>query len=87
MLLVEVALSDTVSARVGAFDDLRFVPASDAMSHQYGGTLMLNFDRPGACLRELLLFGRAGVYTDPARRAGQATGLLGIIARYDVAGL
>jgi len=87
MAMLELALSDRLGVRLGAYDDLRFVLASGALSHQLGATAMVAFDNPGSCFRELLLFGRAGVYTDPERRAGQATGLVGLIVRYDVADL
>jgi hypothetical protein len=86
MVLLERRLGGTVSVRVGAYDDLRYVLASEALSHQAGFTAMLAWRGP-SCFRELLVFGRAGVYLAPERRADQATGLVGVIARYDLADL
>jgi hypothetical protein len=87
MALVELALSDTLGIRVGAYDDFRHVMASGATAHQLGGIAMLALDSRGSCLRELLAFGRVGAYLEPERRAGQATALVGLMVRYDLADL
>jgi hypothetical protein len=87
MALLERRLGDTLGLRIGGYDDLRYVLASEALSHQAGFTAMLAWEDPESCFSELLVFGRVGVYLAPERRADQATGLVGVIARYDVADL
>jgi hypothetical protein len=84
MLLIELALSDTLRVRAGAYDDLRAVPSSGHLVHQIGPTLMVALDTPGETIREVLFVARAGVYTDPSRREGEWTGLAALLARYDL---
>ncbi len=83
MVLLERSFGDRLALRAGGYDDLRYVLASGARSHQLGLTAMVAIGS-GGWLRELLIFARAGVLLAPERRADQATGLVGLIARYDV---
>lgn len=81
---VEVRCESDLLLRVGAYDDLRYVPASGYVGHQVGPIGMLRWDHVAPGLAGLTLFLRAGGYTHHVIRAGEATILGGVALDYDL---
>ena len=77
------AVSDLV-VRVGAYDDLRHVPASGYLAHQVGPLVMLEWARPTSEIESLGVFVRGGFYTHHVTRAEEATILGGLCLTYDL---
>jgi hypothetical protein len=73
--------------RVGAYDDLRHVPASGYLGHQVGGIVMVGWDHLSANVSSLTIFVRSGGYTHHVVRQDQATILAGVAVDYDLGGL
>ncbi|MFK7987054.1 MAG: hypothetical protein AB8I08_13600 [Sandaracinaceae bacterium] len=81
MLLGQVELSEGWSLRVGAYDDVAYVPSSDTLIHQVGPIAALSISRPADGVAEVMPLLRAGYYTD-GRREGAWTGLAGVMISY-----
>jgi len=84
MLMVELPLSPGMVLRLGAYDDVRYVPRSRWLSNQLGAVAMLSVDDPIEEVGHVLPFVRAGLYTNHPRRAGDPTLLLGLLIRYEL---
>lgn len=84
VLLLELDLEPTTHLRLGAYDDLRFVPASGYLGHQAGPLVMLTLDRPAAEVPSLSIFVRGGYYTHHVVRADELTVLGGVSVDYDL---
>ena len=84
LLLVEGNLSPNIALRAGAYDNLRYVPASGYIGHQLGPMAMLVIDHPSAEVTEVTPFIRGGYYTDHLLRAGELTILGGVSVSYDL---
>lgn len=82
LALLELTLAPGIALRAGAFDDLRWIPRSDAFANQIGPALALAFDRPDPRVEEILFLVRAGTYTDDATRNGAWSALAALIVRY-----
>ncbi len=87
MLLLEVALDEGVLLRVGAYDDLRYVPGSGVLINQVGPMVALSLERVDPSITEILFLVRAAAYTSSPTLEGQWTGLAGVIVRYDLGSL
>lgn len=81
MLLGEVEPSEGWALRLGLYDDVAYVPSSDALIHQIGPIVALSVRSPADGVQEVMPLVRAGYYTD-GRRAGAWTGLAGVMVRY-----
>ena len=81
MLLLEIPLLSDLRLRAGAYDEVSFLPRSEALTHQVGPIVALTIERPAPGLAELTPLVRAGVYTD-GRRAAELTVLLGLLLEY-----
>ncbi len=84
LLLAELALSADVGFRFGAYDSLRFVPASGYLGHQVGPVLMLTFERPSEEVTRVEIFVRGGWYTDHVVRQDELTTLGVVSVTYDL---
>jgi hypothetical protein len=84
VLLVEVDLDRDVRLQVGAYDDLRVVPASGYVGHQLGPIAILSIEHASSDVVEVAPFLRAGYYTDHVIRAGELTILGGVEVSYDL---
>lgn len=87
MLLLEIALDESSYLRVGAYDDLRYVPGSGALSNQVGPMVALSLERLDPSVAEIVFVVRAALYTHHQTREGEWTGLAGVIVRYDLGAL
>lgn len=87
MALLEIALEPGVLLRVGAYDDVRYVPGSGSLSNQVGPIVALALERVDPSIPEILFLLRAATYTDHPTLEGQWTGLAGVIIRYDLGAL
>lgn len=87
-LLVEIPLSDNISVRVGAMDDLNYVPRSGYLTNIVAGITTLLVKRAGPVLRNLQPFVRVGGFTSHASstkfREGEVNVLGGINTFYDL---
>ncbi|MBX3269585.1 MAG: hypothetical protein KF729_04960 [Sandaracinaceae bacterium] len=84
---LEVRCASDLLLRVGAYDDVRHVPASGYVGHQLGPIAMLSWERIDPALSGLTIFVRGGGYTHHVFRAGEATILGGVALDYDLGGL
>jgi hypothetical protein len=84
---IELDAASDLIVRVGAYDDLRHVPASGYVGHQVGGLAMLEWARPASGVRSLGVFVRGGFYTHHVVREGEATILGGVALSYDLGGV
>lgn len=84
VLLLELDLEATTHLRLGAYDDLRFVPSSEYLGHQVGPLVMLTLDRPAPEVPSLSVFVRGGYYTHHVIRADELTVLGGVAVDYDL---
>jgi hypothetical protein len=82
--MIELAASSQVAIRIGAYDDLRFVPRSGYANHVLGPVAMLSLTELDAAVPEVLILVRAGAHLDDSRREGEWTGLLGLLVTYDL---
>lgn len=87
LLLVDIDLDRTIHLRVGAYDDVRYVPNSGYLSHQVGPIAVLTIDRPTPEVVEVTPFLRGGYYTDHVVRAEEFTILGGVSLTYDLGAL
>lgn len=84
---VEVRAASDIVLRFGAYDDLRYVPASGYVGHQLGPLAMIEWQRIDPTLPALAIFVRGGAYTHHVTRAEEATVLAGLSIDYDLGGL
>lgn len=84
---LELRVAEDLVVRLGAYDDLRHVPASGYLGHQVGGIVMVGWDHLAPSVSSLTLFVRGGGYTHHVTRAEQATILGGVAIDYDLGGL
>lgn len=84
LLLVEGNLTENIALRVGAYDNVRYVPSSGYVGHQLGPMAMLVIDHPSPEVAEVTPFLRGGYYTDHLIRAGGFTILGGVSVSYDL---
>jgi len=84
VLLLEIDLEATTHLRLGAYDDVRFVPSSEYLGHQVGPLVMLTLDRPAPEVPSLSFFVRGGYYTHHVVRADELTILGGVVVDYDL---
>ncbi len=84
VLLVETDLERELHLRIGAYDDLRVVPASGYVGHQVGPIAMLSIGHPSPEVAEVTPFLRAGYYTHHVIRADELTILGGVEVSYDL---
>lgn len=87
LLLLEISILEGVGLRLGAYDDLRAIPRSGALSHVLGPILMVSLTRLDPSVPEALVFLRAGAHLDETVRAGGWTGLLGLLVTHDLGAL
>ncbi|RLB50403.1 MAG: hypothetical protein DRJ42_18960 [Deltaproteobacteria bacterium] len=83
---VDVVVGENVILRAGAYDSLRYLPASGQANNQVGPLVMMIFGRPGKALSAVEPFVRGGYYTHHGSRLDGATILGGISLRYDLGG-
>lgn len=84
---VELRAAPDFVVRLGAYDDLRHVPASGYVGHQVGGLAMVEWEHPGPGVGSLAIFVRGGGYTHHVTRQDEATILGGVAVDYDLGGL
>lgn len=88
VVLVEIPISETWLARIGAVDDTVVAPESGRTTNLVAGLATLLFRRPGAGLREIQPFLRLGGYTHHASSTGFRTGeinaMLGVDGMYEL---
>lgn len=85
--LVDITLIPGTRLMIGAYDALRYVPASGYVGHQVGPLVALTFERPADVIDGIDLYVRGGVYTDHVTRAEQPTVLGGVTVHYDLGAL
>ena len=73
-----------VNMRFGAYDDVRFVPASGYVGPQVGAIAMIGIARAAPEVPEINVFVRGGYYTSHVQRADEYTILGGIAIDYDL---
>lgn len=83
MVLAEIELAPQVRLRVGAYDDLAYVPRSGYLANQVGGVAALSVEGADPRVPEIQPFARVGAYSH-GRRSGAVTLLLGAMVRYAV---
>jgi hypothetical protein len=83
-LLLTLDLSRDIAVRIGAYDDLRYVPASGHLAHQVGGIAMLEVERAAPEVPAIHVFVRGGYYTSHALFGGQYSMLAGLAVDYDL---
>ncbi len=66
-LAVGIPIPGGPELRIGGYDALRYVPGSGYLGHQFGGVLMLAWERPAPGISELTIFIRVGGYLRLAR--------------------
>ncbi len=84
---IEHRVASDMLFRLGAYDDLRHVPASGYVGHQVGPIAMVEWQRPAANIGTLTVFVRGGGYTHHLVRQGEATILGGVAVDYTLGGL
>jgi len=84
LLGVETRLSGELHLRLGVFDSVRWVPASDYVGNQVGILAMLWHPSPTGLLRDLQPFVRVGIHTHHAFRAGTVAVMVGSFVSYDL---
>lgn len=84
---LELRVASDLVVRVGAYDDLRYVPASGYLGHQIGGIVMVGWDHLSENVGSLTIFVRGGGYTHHVVRTDEATILGGVAVDYDLGGL
>lgn len=84
---IEHRVAQDMLIRVGAYDDLRYVPASGYVGHQVGPIAMVEWQRPAPSIGALTVFVRGGGYTHHLIRAEEATILGGVSVDYTLGGL
>lgn len=84
---VELPVASDLVLRWGAYDDLRFVPASGYVGHQLGPLAMLEWHHVTPQIASLGVFARGGGYTHHLYRAGEATVLVGVAIDFDLGDL
>lgn len=84
---IEHRVAPDMLLRIGAYDDLRHVPASGYVGHQVGPIAMVEWQRPAANIGTLTVFVRGGGYTHHVVREGEATILGGVAVDYTLGGL
>ncbi len=87
LLAVDVRAESDLIVRVGAYDDLRHVPASGYVGHQVGPIVMLEWSHVAPSIEHLTVWVRGGMFTHHAIRAGEPTILGGVAVDYDLGGL
>ncbi|MDQ3035233.1 MAG: hypothetical protein M3Y87_22695 [Myxococcota bacterium] len=81
---VELDAASDLIVRVGAYDDLRHVPASGYVGHQVGPLVMLEWEAPAPGVASLAVFVRGGWYTHHVTRRDESTILGGVALSYDL---
>ena len=81
MLLLGVPLTPQFELRVGAYDEVQWLPETGALTHQVGPLVALTVERPAPGVHELTPLIRAGVFTE-GRRTAEFTLLLGLLLEY-----
>jgi hypothetical protein len=84
---IEHRVASDMLVRLGAYDDLRHVPASGYVGHQLGPIAMVEWQRPAPSIGTLTVFVRGGGYTHHLIRAQEATILGGVSVDYTLGGL
>lgn len=84
---VELDAASDLVFRLGAYDDLRYVPASGYLGHQAGALVMLEWAHVAPGVDSLGIFVRGGGYTHHVSRADEATILGGVALSYDLGGV
>lgn len=83
-VLLEVDLGADVALRFGAYDEVRFVPASGYVGHQVGAIAMLEVENAAPEVPSITPFVRGGYYTSHVQRADEWTILGGVAIDYDL---
>lgn len=87
LAVAEFALSGSSHLLVGAFSDLRAVPAAGYVGHQFGPFAALVFSDPADPFEELGIFLRGAYYTHHVSREDSLTVLAGVGVSYDLGDL
>lgn len=82
-VLLEGRLASDVVLRGGAYDNLRFVPASGYVGNQVGPIVALTFERVDTHMPGLSVFVRGGYYTHHVSRQDELTVLGGLSIDFD----
>jgi hypothetical protein len=81
MALVEISFGN-VFLRIGAYDDVRYVPRSGYLANQVGPIIALTIENADPAVPEITPFIRAGFNTNGTREE-EWGGLAGVMIRYD----
>lgn len=84
LVLLDVPLDARWTLRAGAYDDLRWVPASGYVGNQVGPIAVLSVREPADAVRGIDLYVRGGWYTHHGPRQDELTVLGGVSVSYDL---